>query len=155
MRAYRLLFFLGLASLSCGCHSSDPCVERISHGPWEVIGKRPPDQSFVAAEFEKGGLPRLTEVLGAPFHESPERVVWLFEARSVSDRRRCPPNVSSKIYDQSFTLVSVALDPLTQECSYEIKEVLSEKPIVIKDIAGIPVVALGVPSVSCGTMKVK
>lgn len=143
---------LALLLSVAGCAKSG-CVERISHGTWEAVGEEPPKQVAVEEKFKEGGLSALLAAFGKPKVQSAERVAWVFEARSVSHRQRCSPEVQESIYDQSFTIVTVQLGPETQECSYEVRELLSDSGYIVADIALIPRTSLGLKKTSCGTHR--
>lgn len=135
-----------------GCENDD-CVERIAHGPWEAIGQEPPKKFTVEEKFREGGLHALLSAFGSPKVQTDEQVAWVFEARSISRRQRCSPELHENIYDQSFTIVTVELGPESHECRYEVRELLSDSVYKVADIASIPRTSLGSKEVSCGTHK--
>lgn len=154
MRPLIALDLLALLPGVAGC-AKGGCVERISHGPWEAIGQEPPKQVVVEEKFREGGLPALLIAFGEPKAQSAERIAWVFEARSVTHRQRCSPDVQESIYDQSFTVVTVELGPKAQECRYEVRELLSESIYKVTDIALIPRTSLGMKETSCGIHKLR
>lgn len=151
MRSLSSLLLLALLG-AAGCAKSG-CVERISHGPWEVIGQEPPKKTDVEEKFREEGLSALLTAFGEPRTQTEEQVSWVFEARSISRRQRCSPEVQESIYDQSFTIVTVKLASEVQECRYEVRELLSDSIYHVTDIALIPRTSLGVKETSCGTYE--
>lgn len=151
LEALALLALL-LSAADCARGS---CVERISHGTWEAVGQEPPTKSAVEEKFRAGGLSALLATFGKPRVQTKEQVAWVFEARSVSQRQRCSPDVQESIYDQSFTIVSVNLEAKAQECRYEVRELLSDNVYKVTDIALIPRTSLGMKETSCGKHKMR
>lgn len=154
MRPLSSLALIALLLSAAGCAKGD-CVERISHGTWEVVGQEPPKKSVVEEKFREGGLSALLAAFGEPKAQTEEKVAWVFEARSVSQRQRCSPDMQESIYDQSFTIVSVQLGENAQECRYEVRELLSDRVYKVTDIALIPHTSLGVKEASCGIHNVR
>lgn len=142
------LFSLCITLSSCASDSS--CVERISHGPWEAIGTPPPKKVSVEHAYIKGGVPMLLSKFGDPIERSKEGVTWLFEARSISERKRCSPQRTELIYDQSFTIITVKHGHESDECHYEVREFISNEIFSPKRLADIPRSSLGLKEVACG-----
>lgn len=149
MKSALSIAILGACLGAVGC-AKGSCVERISHGPWEAIGQQPPGKRVVEEKFRGEGLPALLSAFGKPTVQSQQQAVWIFEARSVSRRQRCSPDLEENIYDQSFTIVSVNLGPMAQECRYEVRELLSKDIYIVRDFTLIPKTSLGLKEVSCG-----
>jgi hypothetical protein len=151
MKSFTPTLFVLLLGVA-GC-AKGGCVERIAHGPWEAIGQEPPKKVAVEEKFKEGGLPALLVTFGQPKVQTRKQLVWVFEARSISKRQRCSPDVQESIYDQSFTIVKVELRPEAHECRYEVRELLSDNVYKVTDIALIPRTSLGLKETSCGTRK--
>lgn len=117
------------------------CIQRTSDGPWEHIGKQIPSEQAIAQKFATGGEAALLKLLGAPFTESAEETMWVYESRRESLHVWCDPPEQVRKYDQAFTIVRVARRGGRPVCEIEGKEFIS--PTILA--AGVAIKQVGSP----------
>lgn len=131
--------FLGLF----GCNRDKPCVQRTSDGPWVRVGKEIPSEEEIARQFAAGKDSALLDLLGKPYRQTSDELMWVFETRSETRQVWCDPHKEQVKYDQVFTVIRVRRDGDEQICEVEGVEFIEPEVLKVEDALRRPRTPLG------------
>lgn len=126
------------------------CGHRHSDGPWYDVGVPVPKKAVVVRKLQEQGADGLRQLLGAPFTESGDNAVWVYETRREYTEEWCDPPDFKLEYDQIFTIITLLKEDGKATCLVEAKEFLGPTLISRDAALQLPRTPLGYPQQECG-----